>query len=197
VILGLRSSATDVAYYSAANRLVVAVRMLASPFVTAIYPYISHMAVRSREDAIQFLRKHTWKLVTPFFLVSTVLLAGAPWIIRILYSAKYKPAIPLLEVMAFTPFLLALQHIYSTFFMLAFGYEKQWTRVIFITAILIFVILGPLIFWIWPPMAASITTLVLDIIATTITYVFFKRKTKAAPGAFVPSEVQASGHTGL
>jgi Na+/H+ antiporter NhaB len=64
--------------------------------------------------------------------------------------------------------------------MLAFGYEKQWTRVIFATAILNFVILGPLVFWIWPPMAAAITMLALEIFAAAVTYIFFKRKTGEA-----------------
>jgi PST family polysaccharide transporter len=187
LIIGLRSGPTDVAYFSAAFRLVVAVRMLVSPVVTAIYPHISHLAVSSRDDAIRFLRKHTWKLTSPFFLASVCLFAGAPLIIKVLYSAKYKPAVPLLQVMAFTVFLLALQHVYSTFFMLAFGYEKQWSRVVFSTAVLNFLILGPLIFLIWPPMAAAATMLALEIFATTVTYFFFKRKT--GEDNFVSGEV--------
>jgi PST family polysaccharide transporter len=180
IIVGFRSGPSGVAFFSAAFRLVVAARMLVAPVVTAIYPHMSHLAVSSREDAIRFLRKHTWKLTAPFFLTSVCLFAGAPLIIRILYSAKYKPSVPLLQVMAFAVFLLALQHVYATFFMLAFGYEKQWTRVIFATAILNFVILGPLVFWIWPPMAAAITMLALEIFAAAVTYVFFKRKTGEA-----------------
>jgi polysaccharide transporter, PST family len=133
--------------------------------------------VNSREDAIRFLRKHIWKLTAPFFLASVCLFAAAPLIIRIIYSAKYSPSVPLLQVMAFTVFLLALQHIYATFFMLAFGYEKQWSRVIFSTAVLNFAVLGPLVFLIWPPMAAAVTMLVLEIFAAMVTYLFFRRKT--------------------
>jgi PST family polysaccharide transporter len=180
MIIGFRSGPTGVAFFSAASRLVVAARMLVAPVVTAIYPHISHLAVNSREDAVRFLRKHTWKLTAPFFAASVCLLAGAPLIIGILFPAEYKVSVPLLQVMAFSVFLLALQHIYSTFFMLAFGYEKQWTRVIFSTAVLNFVILGPLVFLIWPPMAAAITMLALEIFAAIVTYVFFRRKTAEA-----------------
>jgi len=180
MIVGFRSGPKGVAFFSAAFRLVVAARMLVAPVVTAIYPHISHLAVNSREDAIRFLRKHTWKLTAPFFLTSICLLAGAPLIIRIIYSAKYEPSVPLLQVMALSVFLLAFQHVYATFFMLAFGYEKQWTRVIFSTAVLNFVILGPLVFLIWPPMAAAVTMLVLEIFAAVVTYVFFRRKTADA-----------------
>ncbi len=41
------------------------------------------------------------------------------------------------------PFLFALSHCYSTYFMLAFGYKKQWSRLILATAIANFALLGP------------------------------------------------------
>lgn len=176
-ILGLRSGPADVAYYTASYRLIVALRMLVSPVVTAIYPHMSHMAFSSRENAIVFLRKYGFMLGVPFLAASLVLFAGATPIIKILYSAKYAPAIGLLRVMALSPFLLAVQHTYSTFFMLAFGYEKEWSRVILQTTVLNFVILIPLIYLIWPPMAVSITGLILDCFVAVVTYSFYRRNT--------------------
>jgi PST family polysaccharide transporter len=123
--------------------------------------------------------------VAPFFLASLCLFFGAPLIVKILFSAKYEPAVPLLQIMALSVFLLALQHVYSTFFMLAFGYEKQWSRVVFSSAVLNFVVLGPLIYLIWPPLAAAETMLVLEIFATTVTYIFFRRNS-AGSANFVP-----------
>ena len=40
-----------------------------------------------------------------------------------------------------------------------------------------FVILGPLVFVIWPPLAAAVTMLALEIFAAAVTYFFFRRKT--------------------
>jgi polysaccharide transporter, PST family len=184
-IIGLRSGPTDVAYFSAAYRLIVAVRMLVSPVVAAIYPHISHMAVSSREDAIRFLRKYTLMLAAPFFLASVALLLGSSPVIRILYGAKYIPAIPLLRIMAFSVFLLSLLHIFSTFYMLAFGYEKEWSRVIFRATVLNFVLLIPLMYLIWPPAAAAITGLVLEAFVTATTYLFYRRTTASVPQAAV------------
>ena len=177
MVLGLKSGPSDVAYYTASSRLIVAIRMLISPVVTAIYPHISHMAARAREDAIAALRKYSLFLAGPFLAVSLVLLVGASPIIRLLYSAKYLPAISLLRVMAFSPFLLALQHIYSTFFMLAFGYEKDWSKIIVQSTILNFVVLFPLVYLMWPPMGVAITGLAVDIFVAIFTYAFYRKRT--------------------
>ena len=106
-ILGLRSGPADVAVFWVAYRVVVAFRTLTQPVVQAVYPHISHMAFGSRESAIAFLRRYALVLAAPFFLASVVLFVGATPIIRIVFSAKYLDAVPLLRIMAFGVFLLA------------------------------------------------------------------------------------------
>ncbi|HEY1948140.1 MAG TPA: flippase [Bryobacteraceae bacterium] len=181
LILGLRSGPEDVAYYSASFRLITAARMLVTPIVTALYPHISHMAVASGQNAVAFLRKYALILAAPFLAGSLILFVGAPLIIHIVYSAKYDPSILLLRIMAFSPFLLVFQMMYSTFYMLAFGYEKEWSRIIMQSTVLNFVVLIPLMFSIWPPAAVSITGVVVDIFAASATYRFFRKTTAAAP----------------
>ncbi len=180
-ILGLRSGPTDVAYYIGAYRLIVALRSLVSPVVTAIYPHISHMAFNSRENAIAFVRKYSLLLAAPFFFGGLVLLAGAGPIITHLYGVKYAPTIPLLRILAFSPFLLALQTSYSTFYMLGFGYEKEWSRIVFRTAILNFVLLIPLLWLTWAPAAVSVTGILLDTFVTIATYLFFRKSSARVP----------------
>ncbi len=173
-LLELRAGATDVAYYMASYRIVVALRALVDPVKTAIYPHISHMASRSKQDAIQFLRKYGLLLASPFLLASLFLLAFAPLIIRLLYGVKYAPAVSVMRLLAFSPFLLALQHNYSTFFMLAFGYEKQWSRIILFMTALNFAILIPSLYLTWPPVAVAQAGLICDVVVTIITYQFYR-----------------------
>ncbi len=180
-ILGLRSGPEDVAVFSVAYRLVVAFRTLTQPVVQAVYPHISHMAFGSRESAIAFLRKYALLLAAPFFVASVVLFVGAAPIIRIVFSAKYLPAVPLLRIMAFGVFLLAIQHVYSTFYMLAFGYEKQWSRLILQGTAVNFAVLIPLMYIICPAEAVSITLLVLDIFVAVASYLFYRRTASPIP----------------
>ena len=174
-LLGLRSGPADVAYYIAAYRLVVAIRALVDPVKTAIYPHISHMAANSRQDAVAFLRKYSLLLASPFLAVSLVLLAFAPLIVKLLYSPKYAPTVLLLQIQAMSPFLLAFQHNYSTFFMLAFGYDKAFSRLVLQMTVLNFIILIPAIYLLWPPLAVSITGLILDTFMAVMTYLFYRK----------------------
>lgn len=178
VLLQLKGGPTDVAFFVAANRLVVALRGLVDPVKTAIYPHISHMASRSREDAVFFLRKYGLLLASPFLLASLCLLLFAPFVVHLIYGAKYLPSIPVMRVLAMSPFLLALQHNYSTFFMLAFGYEKQWSRVVLISAVLHFVVLIPLLYLVWPPIAVALTGIILDSFVTFVTYLFYRKHSR-------------------
>jgi PST family polysaccharide transporter len=179
LILGFRCGPTDVAYYSAAYRLVGAARMLVSPLVTALYPHISHMAATSEQNAVAFLRKYTLIFVGPFLAGSFVLFAAAPVIIHVMYSAKYEPSIFLLRILAFSPFLLVFQHMYSTFYMLAFGHDKEWSRVVIQATTLNFVCLVSLIFWVWAPAAVSITQVAVDLFTAAATYRFFLQNTSS------------------
>ena len=175
MVLGLKGGPKDVAFYTAASRLVVALRTLVGPVVTAIYPHISHMASKSRQDAIAALRKYSLLLAAPFLAVSVVLLLGATPIIRIISSAKYDPAIPLLRIMSFSPFFLAIQTVYSTFFMLAFGYEKAWSKFIIQSTILNFVLLFPLLHFLWPPAGVAVAGLAVDVFVAIVTYTFYRK----------------------
>jgi O-antigen/teichoic acid export membrane protein len=123
------------------------------------------------------LQKYALILAAPFFAASVVLFLGASPIIKLVYGHKYIPVIPLLRIWAFDPFLLALQHVFSTFYMLAFGYEKEWSRVILQSTVLNFIILIPLIYSIWPPAATSITGVSLDVFVVAVTYLFYRKST--------------------
>jgi len=104
-------------------------------------------------------------------------------IIRLLYGAKYAPAVPVLRLLALSPFFLALQHNYSTFFMLAFGYEKQWSRIILFMTALNLSILVPSIYLMWPPVAVAMTGLICDVVVTVITYRFYRKNSVEPPSA--------------
>ena len=131
-ILGLVSTSAEVGYYSNASRIAIALRTLVGPVVGALYPHISHMAARSQGDVIRFLRRrYSLLLSAPFFLVGVAMMIGAPWIEK-LFGPQYLPVTPLLRIMAFSPFLCAMGHSYTSYYMLAFGYDKEWTRMVVI-----------------------------------------------------------------
>jgi O-antigen/teichoic acid export membrane protein len=189
VILGFVAPAAEVGYYVAAFRLNVALRMLVAPIVTALYPHISHMASKSTAGAILFLRKYALLLASPFLAISVVLFLGAPQIVHILFGSKYEPTILVLRIMSLSPFLLALSHSYSTYYMLAFGYEKQWSRIILQSTVLNYALMACLLWTMRPINAMATIGTVLDAFSLAASYYFYRtntRKERDAAGVQVP-----------
>ncbi len=174
VILGLRASMNEVAYFGNAQRIIVAARMLVTPLVTSIYPHISQKAARSEAEAVRFLRKYSLLLSLPFLLGSLALLLGAPLIVALL-GPRYGPSIPLLRIMALSPFLLALSHCYSTYYMLAFGHEKQWARILFSGVVVNFALLIPMMAILRPSVAVAVVWIGLDVFQTVAYYLYYRR----------------------
>jgi PST family polysaccharide transporter len=177
-ILGLVSTSAEVGYYSNASRITIALRMLVGPVVGALYPHISHMAARSQGDVIRFLRRYSLLLSAPFFLIGVVMLIGAPWIEK-LFGPQYLPVTPLLRIMAFSPFLCAMAHSYTSYYMLAFGYDKEWTRMVVIGTVINFAALIPLLHFLRGAQAVAITTTILDVYIVVASYIFYLKTSPA------------------
>ncbi len=81
----------------------------------------------------------------------------------------------LLQIQAMSPFLLAFQHNYSTFFMLAFGYDKAFSRLVLADDGVELHHPDPGLYLMWPPLAVSITGLILDTFMAVMTYLFYRK----------------------
>lgn len=178
MILGLVASAAELGYFMAASRLIVALRMLVGPMVTALYPHISRMAARSGAEAIQFLRKYALVVSAPFLLLSLTLFVAAPLVVRILFGEHYIATTPILRIMALSPFLLSLSHAFTTYFMLPFGYDKQWTRIVMQSTALNFVVIGPALLLLRPGIALAVVSLIVDLFVVGVGYWFYRKQSR-------------------
>ncbi len=181
VIVGLRSSAAEVAYFSNAQRLIVPMRGLVGSVVTAVYPHVSEKAGRSEAEALRFVRKYRWLFSAPFFAGGLLLLIASPWLIPWLLGPKYRESIMLVQILAFSPFLLAVSHTYSTYYMLACGYDKEWMRVILSSVVANFAVVVPLLFLVRGSLAISIAMIFVDVFCV-LGYHRFYRKQSATDG---------------
>jgi polysaccharide transporter, PST family len=179
-ILGLRASPEAVAYFSAAHRVIVAFRTLVGPIATSIYPHITHKATVSETEAVAFVRRYRYIVAAPFFALSLGLYAAAPLIVALLFGPKYQESIHLMRIMVLSPFLLMLANFYTAFYMLPFGYEKQWRNMIVAAAALNFAVLAPLLLTVRATTAVAITTTVVDVFNLVISWWFFSAKSHFA-----------------
>lgn len=155
VVLGFVCGMTQVGYFSAAYKIFAAGQMLVSPMCQAIYPHVCSLAHRSRELAVDYLRKAMIVIGGLTFLGGLLILVLAVPIVRIAMGPKYMASVPVLEFMALTPFACAINNIYGTQGMLNFGMKPQYSRIIVLSAIFSNIILVPLCYWFKAPGAAA------------------------------------------
>jgi PST family polysaccharide transporter len=155
VVLGFVCGMTQVGYFSAAYKIFAAGQMLVSPMCQAIYPHVCSLAAKSREAAVDFLRKAMIVIGGITFFGGLLVLVLAPLIVRIAMGPKYTASVDVLRFMALTPFACAINNIYGTQGMLNFGMKPQYSRIIVLSAVFSNAILFPLCYRFKAPGAAS------------------------------------------
>ena len=174
MILGYLASDAQVGYLSSAMRLIIALRALVNPINSAVYPYLSKLAVRSPLEGVEFLVKRLFWVILPFLAGSLVLFFFSPWIIHLVFGREFGEAGVLLRIMAFTPCIYAASTCFGNY-MLAFGFEKEWSKIILRLSVLNFILLGILLHFLAPARAVALTTTLIDACALFFCALFFSR----------------------
>jgi PST family polysaccharide transporter len=147
VILGALTNNTIVGYFSGANKIIESIKGLLGPVSQAIYPHVSQMVQKSKTDTVNFLRKVLLVFGGGNLIISIFLLVFAPWIVKILLGLGYEDSILLLRIMAFIPFMVAISNVLGIQIMLPFGMQRDFSRILIISAIFNTVIVIPLTYF--------------------------------------------------
>lgn len=178
MIVGGMASASSVGYLSAAQRLIVAARSLTNPITGAIYPHVSRMAARSPQEALRFVRKQIFLTSLPFLAVTIGMLTLAPYVVFRLYGPKFTETGLLLQIMSLTPVLHAVASCFGTYFMLAFGFQKEWSKIITRMVILNFVLVFALVNFMQADRAIALTTVLCDLFSAGSSYLFYRKTSR-------------------
>ncbi|WP_207626748.1 flippase [Parendozoicomonas haliclonae] len=176
-ILGLLTDNTIVGYFSAADKIVKAVKGLYAPIAQAIYPMIGKKMHENQKEGVTFIQKTTWIVGGGMFLISTVLFVLADQIVNIMLGWQYAESILLLKIMAFLPFIICLSNIFGIQTMLNLGYKKEFSVFVVIGAALGMI----LIFCLTPIYAAvgvSVSILLVEMLITIMLGIFLIFKFK-------------------
>ncbi len=177
-ILGLFGNSASVGYYSAADKIVQAVKGLYSPVAQSMYPLISKKMNEDKLAGIAFAMKATWVVGFIMLFVSILLFIFARPIINILLGDQYQQSVSLLEIMAFLPLIIALSNIFGIQIMLNLGYKKEFSFIVGVAAIT-GVILTLILTQIYDAIGTSIAMLLVEIFITIALGLFVKLKVKS------------------
>lgn len=147
VILGFMTNPTIVGYFSGANKIIQSVQRLLSPISQAIYPHISKLVETDKKAAVRFVRKIVFLLGGGNLVLSLILLFGAGPIVHLLLGNNFEESIWMLRVLALLPFIISLSNVFGIQTMLPFGMQKEFSRILILSAILNTIMIFPLIYF--------------------------------------------------
>lgn len=163
IILGIFTNNTVVGYFSAADKIIQAVKGIYFPISQAIYPLISNKINENKVTGLIFVKKITLIVGFGMFVISLLVFLNAEEIIQITLGDKYHSSIVLLEIMAFLPFIISLSNMFGVQTMLNLGYKKAFSYILFIAAIL-----GVLLSVVFAPKYEGVGTAVVMLIIETL-----------------------------
>jgi len=129
-ILGLFQSTESVAFYGGAERISRMLLGLLQPVSQALYPRMSHLAVKSRSRAEATARLGLIIFGCFGIVMGVACWLLAPFIVRVLLGKRYYAAIGIFRVMTLMLPLIAISNVLGTQWMLPFGMDRLFNRII-------------------------------------------------------------------
>lgn len=176
-LLGLLAGNTFVGYYTAADKIRLAVQNLFLPVSQTIYPHLAGLFKDSVPSAINFIKKILKSAGVFIFTVCLLIFIFAGQIILLVAGSGYEASEAVLRIIAFLPFIIFLSNMAGVQTMLNLGYKKSFNKII-MTAAAISLMLSVILVPVYQEIGTSITFLVTEIFVTTSMIIFIKHNLK-------------------
>jgi len=136
-LLGLFATPEIVGYFAAAEKIAKAAFGLLNPIREAIFPRLSHLAVRGGEQAAgQLARLGATVMISGGAIIGIALYALAPVASRILLGGEFGAAVDVLRILAALPLLLSVTYSVGFQWLLPFGKDALINRIILAAGLL-------------------------------------------------------------
>lgn len=175
VILGFLASNTVVGYFSAADKIIKACSSVISPIIQAVYPHISNLIEKSKEETLVLIRKIGIYITCVIGAGCLVLLFGAPYLLPLLAGNSYDNSILLIQIMSFLPLIIGWANIFGILTLINFGYQKELSR-IYIYSSLFSIITTIVLVPAFKEVGTAINVTLIEIIVTVAMYYVLKKK---------------------
>lgn len=172
--LGLFTNNIIVGYFSAADKIVQAIKSLYQAVSQSIFPLIGKKIHENKTAALAFVNKTTWIVGIGMFIISTLLFSLADSIINLLLGQQYHRSVLLLKIMSFLPFIIALSNMFGVQTMLNFGFKQAYSRILIIAAT-IGVGLTLVVVPVYEELGASLIVLFIEIFVTVSMFIYLKK----------------------
>lgn len=134
IILGYTSGIASVGFFSAADKIRLAVQSIINPVSQSLYPRLSRLMVNDKNEARDLLLKVFKFFVLPLFILSFALMCASDYVIYYLYGDELKDAGDLLKVLIWIPPVIAIGNLLGVQVMLPKGMKRQFSKTYVVAA---------------------------------------------------------------
>lgn len=174
-ILGLFTNNVIVGYYSAADRIVQAVKGLMTPVSQSLYPFISKKINESFNSGLYIIRK-AFKYIAIFTgLISLCLLVFSYEIIYLVLGDGYTDSVYILMILSIHPFLIGLSNIFGIQTMLSLGKNKAFQNIL-VTASILNLVLSVVLIPYLKHIGSAISVTLVEFFVTTSMLIYLQMK---------------------
>lgn len=142
LILGFLASNTVVGYYTAAEKIIQAVKFAPSPFFHAIYPHSAQLADRDPAAAKRFLARIARFTALGAALAFAVMFGFAEPIVVLLLGESFRPAVDIYRIFAVLIAATPMAYLIFNVSLLSFKLDKHFSRIYLSGAVINFALLG-------------------------------------------------------
>jgi polysaccharide transporter, PST family len=177
IILGMLTSSTSVGLYSGADKIRHAAQGVVSlPIGMAVFPRVSKLMHENEESAFSFIRHLLVTLGLITFLISSCLFLLARPLVELLLGHGFLDAIPILQCLAWLPFVTALNSVLGPQVLLQIGKQTEYSRIIVGALLVALATIFPLV-TMFGALGAAISALITEMFAAvTMAVVAFRAK---------------------
>jgi PST family polysaccharide transporter len=134
LLVGFMSSSVQVGYYGLADKLYKVPIAALWPFSQAVYPRISFLVTHDPAKAVRMIRLTIALLVGVSLVLSLVLAALAPLVVRVLFGSEYDEAVTVFRLLALSIPLSFFSHAISYNVLMPVGKDRDLNIFAWITA---------------------------------------------------------------
>ncbi len=135
-ILGLFAPPEAVGLYAGAEKIARALVGLLGPVHNSLYPRLSHLVRHDRPAANRLARFSMIALSSIGAVLSLATFLGAPWAVRVVLGKGFAPSVPVLQILAPLPLLIAGSVTLGILWMLPLGLDRQFNKVVMVAGAL-------------------------------------------------------------
>ncbi|WP_299425600.1 flippase [uncultured Meiothermus sp.] len=131
LILGLFANPAIVGIYAGSERISRGASSLLAPVTLALFPRLSNQVRHNQDRAAALARLSLWVQGLGGLLIGLIVFVAAPLWVQLLLGEGFEEAVPVLQVLALLPPIIALNFVFGVQWMLSQGLDKPYVMLAF------------------------------------------------------------------